>query len=653
MNTLATAARAFLAAILTFTFSTSASASARRVDESQPATTSQIERRVSANPGLAVQRSHSEYRDAVAASDAAGQVRALRVLVQAHLAAEAHGEAARYAAIGLPLARSAGKADAHAEFLFAAGSAKVLSGQVVPGLADLDQANALAQQHRLADLEGRILVRRAMAHSIAGRHAAALESTRAAYELLQSIDDRRGMALSLGLLAYLTRTHQTGPDDLRRSADYLRKSLDLVDEEVYRNDAATTAQNLGVVYLELGERVHAREQLEHSLRLAREVRNPLLEKGAHFRLGVLDDQEGHYLSASEHLKLAMPTSGEPLPPVRLMSIQLASAQAAAGAHDVAEAERLLEQAAGTLKQLPATVFAVEYHQAAAKVMARLGRFEAGFAAMQRLRDAEKAKEAANNKKVVEELKMGLHSQLQDAENRLLREKARANQLTTVALVLGILLCLLSALLLAYYLRAQTREKRRFAKLAMEDALTGLPNRRSILEHAEDVVAGSAPASAKGCCVAVLDIDHFKRINDTLGHDVGDLVLQRFAATCQSMVRAGDAIGRLGGEEFLLVIADASAQDIAQVHPRLREGIQRLQMPELGDLPLSFSMGVARRLQPADTVHDLVKRADEALYEAKRSGRDRCVVYGDMERAGDERLQCAVGGLPLPDAVPGQ
>lgn len=138
--------------------------------------------------------------------------------------------------------------------------------------------------------------------------------------------------------------------------------------------------------------------------------------------------------------------------------------------------------------------------------------------------------------------------------------------------------------------------------------------------------------------------------DTLGHDVGDLVPQQFAATCQSMVRAGNAIGRLGGEEFLLVIADASALDVTQVHRRLREGIQRLQIPELGDLPLSFSMGVAMRRQPADTVHDLVQHADEALYEAMRSGRDRCVVYEDLELAADGRGQvvgCQPTAVPAP------
>jgi diguanylate cyclase (GGDEF)-like protein len=154
--------------------------------------------------------------------------------------------------------------------------------------------------------------------------------------------------------------------------------------------------------------------------------------------------------------------------------------------------------------------------------------------------------------------------------------------------------------------------------SLTDPLTGVSNRRHILELAAAAFS-DAQREHVPMCVVVLDLDHFKRINDTRGHHVGDQVLVQFCAQCRIHLRPIDAVGRLGGEEFLLVLRDANSAVAASVTDRLRELVR-----EAGPVPFTFSGGIAQPI-PGETLDELLRRADAALYEAKAAGRDRAVV----------------------------
>jgi diguanylate cyclase (GGDEF)-like protein len=154
-----------------------------------------------------------------------------------------------------------------------------------------------------------------------------------------------------------------------------------------------------------------------------------------------------------------------------------------------------------------------------------------------------------------------------------------------------------------------------------DALTGIANRRSILEIAEGAVERHDPGRGH-LSLAVIDIDHFKKINDTLGHDAGDEVLRHFAGYCSSSLRNGDRFGRLGGEEFLLLLPGASATIASSVLTRLRVGLSR--NASMAAVPYTFSAGIAEALA-GEGLATVIKRADRALYAAKASGRDRVEI----------------------------
>lgn len=170
-------------------------------------------------------------------------------------------------------------------------------------------------------------------------------------------------------------------------------------------------------------------------------------------------------------------------------------------------------------------------------------------------------------------------------------------------------------------RIAAEEAAAAARLASEtDALTGLPNRRQLL-----VVLDRAHQQARdlnqALAVAILDIDHFKRVNDTFGHVVGDRVLQRVARAAASALRGSDFIGRFGGEEFIIVLPNAPLDVAETIADRVRAAIETDVMEGLGERPrVTASLGVAG-WQPGEAMTALLQRADEALYDAKRNGRN--------------------------------
>jgi len=197
------------------------------------------------------------------------------------------------------------------------------------------------------------------------------------------------------------------------------------------------------------------------------------------------------------------------------------------------------------------------------------------------------------------------------------EVARGAVTDGVSIVIGcVVLFTLVVIRMAQLMRQLERQAARVRELSNTDDLTGLPNRRAwtaelprAIEHAR---RGGAPL-----CVALLDLDHFKRFNDAYGHPAGDRLLKAAAAAWQEQLRAVDHLARYGGEEFILLLPDADAGQAAEVLARLR------QATPLGQ---TFSAGLAE--WRAETSDELVSRADAGLYAAKRDGRDRVTTVDE-------------------------
>ncbi|MDP9018968.1 MAG: GGDEF domain-containing protein [Candidatus Eremiobacteraeota bacterium] len=154
-----------------------------------------------------------------------------------------------------------------------------------------------------------------------------------------------------------------------------------------------------------------------------------------------------------------------------------------------------------------------------------------------------------------------------------------------------------------------------------DTLTGLANRRTILEtlrHTMDSVTVGA-----SCAIVILDIDHFKNVNDQLGHQAGDRCLQLVGFVIANNIRGCDRAGRIGGEEFIVLMPEAGREVALVIGERLREAIEKSGFRHADGKPVTASIGVAWAIV-SDTTETLIERADKALYEAKRYGRNRVV-----------------------------
>ena len=187
-----------------------------------------------------------------------------------------------------------------------------------------------------------------------------------------------------------------------------------------------------------------------------------------------------------------------------------------------------------------------------------------------------------------------------------------------------LLARVSAAFRVKVLQDQLRQRNNeLSALSRTDALTGLPNRRELQERMS-AATSAARRHQQPSAMLMVDIDHFKRVNDTRGHDGGDIVLRAVAARLAAACRAEDSAGRWGGEEFLVVAPMTDLPGGARLGERIRSHIGDTAVP-MGDGPditVTVSVGVASGLRAAE---DLLAEADEALYVAKRDGRNRVVT----------------------------
>jgi len=178
---------------------------------------------------------------------------------------------------------------------------------------------------------------------------------------------------------------------------------------------------------------------------------------------------------------------------------------------------------------------------------------------------------------------------------------------------------MTILIILVFYRKQKALKEELKAQAQTDELTGAANRRHILNIAKQQF-DSAQRYKYSLTIGIIDLDYFKQVNDTYGHDVGDLVLREFANVCENNLREQDFFGRYGGEEWLLVFPHTQFSDTEIILNRIRSSLENTDFPM--ESPPTFSAGLTQINEQDITLKDLVKRADDALYIAKEQGRNR-------------------------------
>ncbi|MFC4255942.1 diguanylate cyclase [Altererythrobacter xixiisoli] len=197
-------------------------------------------------------------------------------------------------------------------------------------------------------------------------------------------------------------------------------------------------------------------------------------------------------------------------------------------------------------------------------------------------------------------------------------------LTAVSLIL-IAGGFISSLALRRALRSEAETREELRRMATTDELTGLANRREVLSGIDRMIAASHRHS-RPLSIAILDIDRFKQVNDTHGHPAGDEVIRTISAMALTMMRKQDLVGRLGGEEFIIAMPDCDSRSAVLACERVREAVAALPivLSHGATLKVTLSTGIAQLAHAEDRTR-LIVRADEALYSAKNTGRDRVLL----------------------------
>jgi diguanylate cyclase (GGDEF)-like protein len=600
--------------------------------------TAELWRLIDPHPNRAVLDAERQLAAAERNGDDAGQLRAWRILALAHNELLDMAALRRDVERGEPLAQRLGNIDAQVQFIAARGALERNAAHYAESAAIYDQAIALAEQHRLEQTLAGLHVEKAMGPLEQGRQSDALALLMKAYTFYDAKQDRLGIAQVLDAMGVAVNMAKAQPDDIRRAIDNHRRALELLDAKQNAATLLTVHYNLGMAYYYAKDLANARIHLERGLASSREIEGAVGTAYYDYQLARVDQDEKRYAAALAHLDRALPVFRQRGDiPLMVLAVTQTRADLLSLLGRVAEAMEALESARALLPRVadaPSRV--ARFHEIAAGIYARHGLYEKAWRALVDFGAAERRRVDAENSEVAAELKARFELKQKDSENALLRAQQEQASSRRMVLFLALALCLVVLGALAAYLAQQVRRSRRFATLAMRDELTGLPNRRSIVEYAR--LQWSARAAHEGKLrVALLDVDHFKSINDDFGHDVGDAVLAAFAQACAGRLRSSERLGRYGGEEFLLIMPGSDGAQVAFVFQRLQQAVRKLAVPGLpASRRITFSMGAAEAAGEQDTLCELIRRADEALYAAKQNGRDRCEVAAHVRLVGPSR-----------------
>jgi len=535
---------------------------------------------------------------------------------------------------GVHRARESHDREAEIRFLYCRAAAREQVSTPQDALADyvagIDLARSSESHRLLADG----LVARGGVQSLLGEQGRAVVDFLAAQRLYERIHDTLDAEANLLNLAVAYR--RMGDGD--KAADYLVQSEQYARRTGDWATLLSTLMQQGYLAEDAGRTTEALARYERALEIAREQSSVYDMAAA--RLGmalpyILQKQSGRALSLLARAQAEFARAGDSSNQ-EMIDLRRGQAYAGLGQHERALAD--YARAGASFERGGNLRYQAFLYQARAASYEALGRPAGALADLQRYIAVHEAVEQRNHSQQAELLRTQFDAERTAMENRRLSaEKAlrdrqvaallKARRWQWIALALGgLLLAVLGALVMRQFERM-----RRLRELASTDPLTGVANRRSIELHGEAALI-HARALGQPLCALILDIDHFKRINDACGHLAGDQVLARVARGCQDALRQPDRLGRIGGEEFLVVLPNTRTAQAQAIADRLRTTLRALDLSDIGaGLSVTASIGLAE-LDPDDAdLKAIMQRADLALYRAKHGGRD-CVQVAEPVRA---------------------
>jgi len=422
----------------------------------------------------------------------------------------------------------------------------------------------------------------------------------------------------------------------KTALEYFQQAIKKVRLVANRFDESVLLYNIGNAYYSLRQFDDSLDYLKQAQALSLELNDIIGVAWVQHLLGkIYLDQERWQDSLEQFTKAYTKFTEVGLNDMHFQAI-LGATEALLELGRLSEADANIRIAEQHLQKTQANRYRLSFYEMKAKLAFKEGSFEQSSLMFESALNVYKEIAKEERERQTQRYAIEFETESKEQQNQLLSRENEINlqllqkqkqlQMVWVALtIVGLLLFILLILILL----KQVRKRNVYRDMAHKDPLTLAPNRRAILNFANWAFKS---ASSGKFCIAIIDIDDFKALNDEYGHDMGDEVLIAFARACEVAIRDNDGYGRYGGEEWLLCFSNIDTKNIQDVFERINYSLkQNLPQALLGDKNVTFSMGVAVYKAGNDNkLNAMIARADKMLYQAKASGKNKVILDEDQD-----------------------
>jgi diguanylate cyclase (GGDEF)-like protein len=550
------------------------------------------------------------------------EIRARLVLCDYYAERDRDQAAAQIAVLNtlLPRAQQPGLA---AGVLNCQGKALEISAAGAQARTLYDQAVSVAGGAHDDRMLAQALLARGDVRGSTGAYAAGLSDLRAAQALFEQQKTPQQALTALDSIAII----YDRMGDYSEAAQMFKRAIAAQHDAGLRREEAVTWYNLGRTYEYLHQWESARSAFKFALESSTQLGYVRMQAYASRGLASIANAQDNPDEALALLLRSRNWQQQTPDALLLAQIELTAGRVLHRLGRLQDSAASLEQALAVFQQADSPAELAETYGELAAVRAELGDWRAAY-------DARSLAQSTATRLLRNQLdqrfamlkvefdtdsqakRNALLMQENEANEQALAQQLKANNLQTAVTVLSVLLLAVLATLAVH----QRRNSRRLRTLAMTDELTGIANRRALLTRLSRLLRRSTTPSS----ILIIDIDHFKTINDRHGHLVGDETLKVMTAALRDGLDKPAFFGRLGGEEFAAILPDTAIAEACAIAERLRERVMRIDLSRwLGDRRMTVSIGIAVSVPIRDTTSSMLRRADAALYAAKDAGRN-CV-----------------------------